>query len=576
MKHLFSCLRRFKAECVLAPLFKLLEASLELITPLIVALIVDRGIAEGDKSFIVLMCLVLVGMGLVGCAFSIAGQFFAARAAVGCSAELRSRLFRKLQSFSFSEIDEMGTSTMITRMTSDVNQVQTGVNMTLRLFLRSPFIVFGAMAMAFTVDAKVALVFVAVIPLLAVAVYSVMGACIPLYKKVQAKLDRVFLSVRENLAGVRVIRAFSMEEKERRAFDEHTHELERAQKKVGRISALTGPITYILINLALIALLYFSAGRVDGGILLKGDVIALYGYLSQILVELIKLANLIVTMTKAVSCQQRVGKVLDREGEPSVLEPMLSVGHADNAAVRFEHVSFAYAGGGNALTDITFMARPGETIGIIGGTGAGKSTLVHLLPRFYAATQGRVLLKGRDVRGVPFEELREKVGIVPQKAVLFEGTIRSNLLWGNENATDEELMEAVRLAQAEDVVASKGGLDAPVEQEGKNLSGGQRQRLTIARALVKKPEILILDDSASALDYATDARLRVALRTLDSTVFLVSQRAATVLHADLILVLDGGKVAGMGRHEDLLKSCEIYKEIYHTQFRDTDEKEAQA
>ena len=432
------------------------------------------------------------------------------------------------------------------------------------------------MAMAFTVDAKVALVFVGVIPLLAVAVYSVMGACIPLYKKVQAKLDRVFLSVRENLAGVRVIRAFSMEEKERRAFDEHTRELERAQKKVGRISALTGPITYILINLALIALLYLSAGRVDHNILLKGDVIALYSYLSQILVELIKLANLIVTMTKAVSCQQRVGKVLDREGEPSVLEPTLSAGHADNAAVRFEHVSFAYGGGGNALSDVTFMARPGETIGIIGGTGAGKSTLINLLPRFYAATQGRVLLKGRDVRGIPVEEVRERVGIVPQKAVLFEGTIRSNLLWGNENATDDELMEAVRLAQAEDVVSSKGGLDAPVEQEGKNLSGGQRQRLTIARALVKKPEILILDDSASALDYATDARLRVALRTLDSTVFLVSQRAASVLHADLILVLDGGRVAGMGRHEELLKTCEIYKEIYHTQFRDTDEKGVQA
>ena len=565
MQHLFSCLRRFKAECVLAPLFKLLEAGLELITPLIVALIVDRGIAEGDKTFIVLMCLVLVGMAVVGCAFSIAGQFFAARAAVGCSAELRSRLFRKLQSFSFSEIDEMGTSTMITRMTSDINQVQTGVNMTLRLFLRSPFIVFGA--------AKVALVFVAVIPLLAIAVYSVMGACIPLYKKVQSKLDRVFLSVRENLAGVRVIRAFSLEEKERRAFEDHTRELERAQKQVGRISALTGPLTYILINLALIALLYVSAGQVEGGILLKGDVIALYSYLSQILVELIKLANLIVTMTKAVSCQQRVGKVLDMEGEPSVLEPMLSHGHADSAAVRFEHVSFAYGGGGNALSDVTFMARPGETIGIIGGTGAGKSTLISLLPRFYAATQGRVLLKGRDVRGIPSEELRARVGIVPQKAVLFEGTIRSNLLWGNEDATDEELMEAVRLAQAEDVVASKGGLDAPVEQEGKNLSGGQRQRLTIARALVKKPELLILDDSASALDYATDARLRVALRTLDSTVFLVSQRAATVLHADLILVLDGGKVVGMGRHEELLKTCEIYREIYHTQFRD---KEVQA
>ncbi len=574
MKHLLSCLKRFRLDCVCAPLFKLLEASLELITPLIVALIVNRGIAEGDHKFIVLMCLLLVGMAVVGCAFSITGQFFAARAAVGCSAELRTRLFKKLQSFSFSQIDEMGTSTMITRMTSDVNQVQTGVNQTLRLFLRSPFIVFGAMAMAFTVDAKVALVFVAVIPLLAVAVYSVMGACIPLYRKVQGKLDKVFLSVRENLAGVRVIRAFSMEKKEQAAFDKNNSELERSQVKVGRISALTGPITYILINLALIALLYFSAGQVEGGVLLNGDVIALYSYLSQILVELIKLANLIVTITKAVSCQQRVGKVLDMEGEPSVLEPTLTAGHADSAAVRFEHVSFAYAGGGNALSDITFMARPGETIGIIGGTGAGKSTLVGLLPRFYAATQGRVLLKGRDVRGVPYEELRAKVGIVPQKAVLFEGTIRSNLLWGNENATDEELMEAVRLAQAEDVVASKGGLDAPVEQEGKNFSGGQRQRLTIARALVKKPEILILDDSASALDYATDARLRVALRSLDSTVFIVSQRAASVMHSDLILVLDGGKAVAMGRHEELLSSCDIYREIYSTQFRDA--KEAQA
>ncbi len=574
MKHLLSCLKRFRLDCVCAPLFKLLEASLELITPLIVALIVNRGIAEGDHRFIVLMCLLLVGMAVVGCAFSITGQFFAARAAVGCSAELRTRLFKKLQSFSFSQIDEMGTSTMITRMTSDVNQVQTGVNQTLRLFLRSPFIVFGAMAMAFTVDAKVALVFVAVIPLLAIAVYSVMGACIPLYRKVQGKLDKVFLSVRENLAGVRVIRAFSMEKKEQAAFDKNNSELEHSQVKVGRISALTGPITYILINLALIALLYFSAGQVEGGVLLNGDVIALYSYLSQILVELIKLANLIVTITKAVSCQQRVGKVLDMEGEPSVLEPTLTAGHADSAAVRFEHVSFAYAGGGNALSDITFMARPGETIGIIGGTGAGKSTLVGLLPRFYAATQGRVLLKGQDVRGVPYEELRAKVGIVPQKAVLFEGTIRSNLLWGNENATDEELMEAVRLAQAEDVVASKGGLDAPVEQEGKNFSGGQRQRLTIARALVKKPEILILDDSASALDYATDARLRVALRSLDSTVFIVSQRAASVMHSDLILVLDGGKAVAMGRHEELLKSCDIYREIYSTQFRDA--KEAQA
>lgn len=573
MKHLFSCLKRLKAECILAPLFKLLEASLELVTPLIVALIVDKGIAEGDKQFIALMCLVLVGMGLVGCAFSIAGQFFAARAAVGCSAELRSRLFRKLQSFSFSQIDEMGTSTMITRMTSDINQVQTGVNMTLRLFLRSPFIVFGAMAMAFTVDAKVALVFVAVIPLLAVAVYSVMGACIPLYKKVQAKLDRVFLSVRENLAGVRVIRAFSMEEKERRAFDEHTRELERAQKKVGRISALTGPITYILINLALIALLYLSAGRVDGGILLKGDVIALYSYLSQILVELIKLANLIVTMTKAVSCQQRVGKVLDREGEPSVLEPTLSAGHADNAAVRFEHASFAYGGGGNALSDITFMARPGETIGIIGGTGSSKTSLVNLLSRLYDVTEGSVKVGGVDVRAYDLTALRNQVAVVLQKNVLFSGTIKENLRWGNPDATDEELVEACKLAQADDFIQSfPDKYDTYIEQGGTNVSGGQKQRLCIARALLKKPKILVLDDSTSAVDTHTDALIRKAFREYipTTTKIIIAQRISSVEDADRIIVMESGKVNAVGTHEELVKNNPIYAEVYHSQVKGAD------
>lgn len=568
MKYLFSCLKTYRREAILAPLFKLLEASLELVVPLIVALIVDRGIASGDRQFIALMCLVLVGFGIVGLGFSITAQYFAAKAAVGACKELRGKLFEKLQSFSYAQIDELGTSTMITRMTSDVNQVQSGVNMTLRLFLRSPFIVFGAMAMAFVVDVRVALVFVAVIPLLAVAVFAVMLACMPLYRKVQEKLDRVYLSVRENLAGVRVIRAFSKEKSEREEFDLRNDRLRSSQKKVGRIAALTSPITYILVNLAVIALLYLGGLRVDSGALGQGDVIALYNYLGQILIELIKLANLIVTMTKAVSCQKRIGKVLDTEGEQDVLDANAKEGDP-LYAVLFDHVSLSYAGGGNALSDVTFAVRKGETVGILGGTGAGKSTLVNLIPRFYPATEGRVFLNGKDVNSLSAVALREKtVGIVPQKAVLFQGTIRSNLLWGNESATDEELFRAVKIAQAEDVVAAKGGLDGEIAQEGKNLSGGQRQRLTIARALVKQPEILILDDSASALDYATDSKLRSALKELDCTVFIVSQRTASILHADLILVLDQGKIVGKGTHKELLADCEVYREIYKTQFQE--------
>lgn len=568
MKYLFSCLKTYRREAILAPLFKLLEASLELVVPLIVALIVDRGIASGDRQFIALMCLVLVGFGIVGLGFSITAQYFAAKAAVGACKELRGKLFEKLQSFSYAQIDELGTSTMITRMTSDVNQVQSGVNMTLRLFLRSPFIVFGAMAMAFVVDVRVALVFVAVIPLLAVAVFAVMLACMPLYRKVQEKLDRVYLSVRENLAGVRVIRAFSKEKSEREEFDLRNDRLRSSQKKVGRIAALTSPITYILVNLAVIALLYLGGLRVDSGALGQGDVIALYNYLGQILIELIKLANLIVTMTKAVSCQKRIGKVLDMESERDVLDANAKEGDPQYA-VLFDHVSLSYAGGGNALSDVTFAVKKGETVGILGGTGAGKSTLVNLIPRFYPATEGRVFLNGKDVNSLSAVSLREKtVGIVPQKAVLFQGTIRSNLLWGNESATDEELFRAVKIAQAEDVVAAKGGLDGEIAQEGKNLSGGQRQRLTIARALVKQPEILILDDSASALDYATDSKLRSALNDLDCTVFIVSQRTASILHADLILVLDQGKIVGKGTHEELLGSCEVYREIYKTQFQE--------
>ncbi|MGN0822227.1 MAG: ABC transporter ATP-binding protein [Candidatus Gallimonas sp.] len=579
MKHLISCLKSYRKEAALAPLFKLFEATLELIVPLVVAEIVDVGVASGDRAYILKMCLVLVGFGLVGLGFSLTAQYFAARAAVGAGCELRGRLFRKLQSFSFTQIDETGTSTMITRMTSDVNQVQTGVNMALRLFLRSPFIVFGAMAMAFYVDRTAALVFVAIIPLLAAVVFAVMAACIPLYQRVQEKLDGVFLSTRENLAGVRVIRAFRREERETEEFDGRNGELLAAQKRAGRTAALTNPLTFVLVNLAVIALVYVGALRVDAGALGQGDVIALYGYLSQILVELVKLANLIVTVTKAVSCQKRVGKVLDAEGEPSALiaadsesaggaSAISAAGESagEREAVRFEHVTFRYAGGGApALSDVDFTAKRGQTIGIIGGTGSGKSTLAHLIPRFYTATEGRVLVDGKDVGEIPVERLREHVGVVPQKAALFKGTIRSNLLWGNGAATEEELLAAVKTAQAEDVLAAKGGLDGEVAQEGKNLSGGQRQRLTIARALVRKPEILILDDSSSALDYATDARLRRALRETGCTVFLISQRTASVAHADTVLVLDDGRLVGKGTHEELLRTCEIYREIHQSQ-----------
>lgn len=569
MKHLLSCLKTYRKEAILSPLFKLLEACMELIVPLVVAAIIDVGIAGGDRAYVVKMCLVLVAFGVAGLAFSLTAQYFAAKAAVGVSAELRSRLFRKLQSFSFTQIDHLGTSAMITRMTSDVNQVQTGVNMTLRLFLRSPFIVFGAMIMAFVVDAQCALVFVAVIPLLAVTVYSVMGACIPLYQRVQGKLDKVYLSTRENLAGVRVIRAFSLEEKETEEFETRNLQLKRAQKKAGRIAALTNPVTYVLVNLALIALLYLGARRVDFGVLEQGDVVALYGYLAQILVELIKLANLIVTITKAASCQKRIGKVLDMQGEPSVLSLENTKPCGQEESVRFENAAFSYGGGGaNALSNINFSVKRGETVGILGGTGSGKTTLVNLIPRFYAATEGAVYINGKNVNEIPAQTLRGMVSVAPQKAVLFKGTIRSNLLWGNGTATDEELMKAVERAQALDVVASKNGLDGEVAQEGKNFSGGQRQRLTIARALVKNPEILILDDSSSALDYATDASLRAALRTLDCTTFIVSQRASSVLHSDKIVVLDDGKIAGIGTNEELLKRCSVYREIYRSQYRE--------
>ena len=566
MKELFSCMKAYRAEAVLSPLFKLCEACMELLVPLVVAMIVDVGIATGDVSYIVTRCLILVAFGVAGLAFALTAQFFAAKAAVGTSAQLRGRLFDKLQSFSYTQIDEMGTATMITRMTSDVNQVQAGVNMTLRLLLRSPIVVIGATVMAFIVDWAAALVFVAVTPLLAVAVVGIMKATVPMYKKVQGQLDGVYLATRENLAGVRVIRAFCKEGDEEEEFAKRNRELCRRQKRAGRISALTNPLTYTLVSVAAIALVWVGGLRVDEGVILQGDVVALYSYLSIILVELVKFANLIFTASKAISCEKRIEAVLAQEGEPSVLSPEKDEGEADAPAFSFENVTFAYHGGGApALHDISFCAQRGETVGILGGTGSGKTTLISLLPRFYPASRGTVRLGGRDVNTIPAQQLRERVGVVPQKAVLFKGTIRSNLLWGRGDASDEDLMRAARIAQAEDVITAKGGLDGEIAQEGKNLSGGQRQRLTIARALVRRPEVLILDDSSSALDYATDARLRKALCALDTTVIVVSQRIASVRHADKIVVLDDGGMVGIGTHEELLANCPVYREIAASQ-----------
>ncbi|HIX08556.1 MAG TPA: ABC transporter ATP-binding protein/permease [Firmicutes bacterium] len=559
-------MKAYRVEAILSPLFKLCEACMELFVPLVVAMIVDVGIATGDVTYIVTRCLILVAFGVAGLAFALTAQFFAAKAAVGASAELRRRLFNKLQSLSYTQIDDMGTATMITRMTSDVNQVQAGVNMTLRLLLRSPIVVLGATVMAFVVDWQAALVFVAVTPLLAAAVVGIMCATVPMYRRVQGSMDGVYLATRENLAGVRVIRAFCKEQDEEREFAARNASLRREQKRAGRIAALTNPLTYTLVSVAAIALVWVGAIRVDGGFILQGDVVALYSYLSIILVELVKFANLIFTASKAISCEKRIEAVLELEGEPSVLAPARDGWSADAPAFSFEDVTFAYHGGGApAIHNITFSARRGETVGILGGTGSGKTTLISLLPRFYPASRGTVRLGGRDVSAIPAEELRERVGVVPQKAVLFKGTVRSNLLWGRGDAADEELMRAARIAQAEDVIAAKGGLDGEIAQEGRNLSGGQRQRLTIARALVRRPEVLILDDSSSALDYATDARLRKALAALDMTVIVVSQRTASVRHADKIVVLDDGGVAGIGTHDELMERCELYREIAASQ-----------
>ena len=566
---LLKYIKSYKKECVLGPLFKLLEALLELFVPLVIASIIDNGIGNSDRGYVVGMVFVLVGLGIVGLAFSITAQYFAAKAAVGFSTKVKHELFRHIESLSWTEIDGIGTSTLITRMTSDMNQIQNGVNLTLRLLLRSPFVVFGAMIMAFTINVQAALIFVAAIPALSVVVFGIMLWCIPLYKKVQSKLDKVLGITRENLTGVRVIRAFCKEKDEIQNFTARNDELTAAQKFVGRISALMNPLTYVIINLAIIWLIQTGAMQVNEGSLSQGDVVALYNYMSQILVELIKLANLIISLTKSVACGNRVQAIFEIHSSQEVSDDRSEHG-SSGYAVEFRNVSLKYANAGaDSLTDMNFAVKRGETVGIIGGTGSGKSSLVNLIPRFYDATNGEVLIGGRSANSFEPEELRMKIGVVPQKAVLFKGTIRENMQWGKSDATDAEIMEAARTAQAADVIDGKGGLDYEIEQGGKNLSGGQRQRFTIARALVRKPEILILDDSASALDFATDAALRKSIREMDSkpTVFIVSQRTSSIQHADKIIVLDDGRIVGIGKHSELLETCPVYTEIYNSQFK---------
>lgn len=574
MKRLMMYLKDYKKESILAPLFKLLEAFFELLVPLVMANIIDYGISNRNMGYIGKMGLLLLLLGVVGLASSITAQFFAAKAAVGFSTQLRQALFDRIEDLSFTDIDKAGTSTMITRMTSDVNQVQSGINMTLRLFLRSPIIVFGAMIMAFTIDVKCALIFVVAIPLLSVVVFGIILSTIPMYKKVQSKLDQVLGITRENLTGVRVIRAFHQEAKESDRFRENNEALSAMQIFVGKISACMNPVTYIIVNGAIIALIYTGAVQVNIGNLSQGEVVAIINYMNQILVELVKLANLIVTMTKALACAERVASVFDIGADAAYVgaQDQKLADKVDKSApfLDFKHVSLTYQGAGApTLQDMNFTVNRGDTVGIIGGTGSGKTSLVNLIPGFYPATEGEILLEGRDIRTMSDEELRGRIGVVPQKAVLFKGTIRSNLQWGKPDATEEEMWKALELAQASEVVDGKPGkLDATVAQNGKNFSGGQRQRLTIARALVRNPEILILDDSASALDYATDAKLRAAIRTLEdkTTTFIVSQRASTIRHADKIIVLDDGEIAGMGTHDELLKDCTVYQEIYYSQY----------
>ena len=566
MKSLLRYLKGYEKQCVLGPVFKLLEATFELFVPLVVAKIVDQGIRNGDTGYVVKMCLVMVALGVIGLCMAVCAQYFSAVAAVGFSSRLRHVLMEHVLHLSYNQIDQLGTSTMVTRMTSDINQVQNGVNLTLRLLLRSPFVVFGAMFMAFTIDFRAALVFAGVIPVLCLIVFGIMLITMPMYKRVQGALDGVTSATRQNLAGVRVLRAFCKEDTEVKGFEDRTQSLTTQQLSAGRISALLNPVTYVIINLAVVLLVKVGAIRVQSGILTQGLVIALYNYMSQILIELIKMANLIISIAKAVACGNRISSVLKLESdqENGTDEGRLSGG------VEFRDVTAAYAGAASpSLEHISFQAKPGQTVGIIGGTGSGKTTLVNLIPRLYDTTAGQVLLDGKNVRDFDLNSLRRQIGIVPQKAVLFKGTIRQNLLWGNENASEEELWDALKVAQAQEVVQGKeGGLDAPVEQGGANFSGGQRQRLTIARALVRRPAILILDDSASALDFATDANLRMAIRGMGNppTTFLVSQRAASVRYADEILVLDDGALVGKGTHEELLADCPTYQEIYYSQF----------
>ena len=573
MKHLLKYLKDYKKESILGPLFKLLEASFELMVPLLVAMIIDTGIPNQDTNYIIKLCILMTILGIVGLICAITAQYFAAKAAVGFGTKLRYALFSHLQQLSFTEIDQIGTSTMITRMTSDINQVQSGVNLVLRLFLRSPFVVFGAMILAFAIDVKAALVFVVIIPLLLLVVFGIMMINIPMFKKVQQSLDIVLRKTRENLTGVRVIRAFCMETSEKEEFQSSNDELTRIQLFAGKISALMNPITYVIINVGIIALIWVGAIRVDLGIISQGAVVALVSYMSQILTELIKMANLIVSITKSLACANRIQSVFEITSSQEMVkndkEETIEI-EENEPQLQFNHVSLTYSQAGEeSLSDIHFSVHKGETIGIIGGTGSGKTSLVHLIPRFYDATKGNILFHGKDITTIDMNWLRKKVAVVMQKSVLFHGTIRDNIRFGTEEATDEDIYEALDIAMAREIVDKKEkGLDEVIHQGGKNLSGGQRQRLAIARALVRKPEILILDDSSSALDYATDAKLRFAINHMENkpTVFIVSQRTTSIQHADNIIVLDDGKIVGMGKHEELLECCSVYQEIYYSQF----------
>ena len=574
MKMIMRFLKDYKKECVLAPLFKMLEAIFELFVPLVVSSVIDKGIVNADKGYIMQMCFMLILLAIIGLVCAITAQYFSAKAAVGAATGMRHSLFAHIQTFSFTEMDTLGTSTLVTRMTSDINQVQNGINMVLRLFLRSPFIVFGAMIMAFTIDVKAALVFVAAIPVLALIVFGIMLATRPMYKNVQSGLDKILGITRENLTGVRVIRAFNKEQDEVKRFKNDNESLNRLPKFVGKISGLMNPLTYVVVNVSIIALIWIGGVRVNAGALTQGQVVALYNYMSQILVELIKLANLIITITKALACAGRIESVFDVTSGMADGSVKEAVAKEEQPGVEFKNVSLTYSGSGaSSVEGINFKAMKGQTIGVIGGTGSGKSSLVNLIPRLYDATQGEVLVDGVNVKDYDIEALRNKVGIVMQKAVLFKGTIRENMWMGKKGATDEQIDEALEISQSKEFVDSKQGrLDYVIEQGGKNLSGGQRQRLTIARAIVRKPDVLILDDSASALDFATDAALRKAIRGMNNspTVFIVSQRAASLMYADLIIVLDDGQVAGMGTHDELLANCEVYKEIYESQFKKAD------